>query len=152
MNYEQRIKELGLVIPAAAKPVGSYTPVVLSGNLAFLSGQIAKTSDGKILTGKVGKDLTAEQGKEAARVAALNVVSVIQHLIGFSKFERIVKVAGYVQTSPDFYEHSAVVNGASDLFLGIFGASGIHARSSLGMASLPLNSAVEIEVTLQVKA
>ena len=150
MDYEKKIKELGLAIPGAARPVGSYLPVVLSGGLGFLSGQISKTADGKILTGKVGRDLTPEQGREAARVAGLNVVSVIRHLIGFGKFERILKVTGYVQTAPDFYDISAVVNGASDLFLEIFGPNGVHARSSIGMASLPMNSAVEIEVTVKL--
>lgn len=151
MNYEARVKELGIVIPPAPKPAGSYQPVVVSGNLAFLSGQISKTAEGKILAGKIGKDLTPEQGKEAARVAALNVLSVIQHVIGFEKFERILRVVGYVQASPDFHEISNVVNGASDLFLEIFGSNGIHARSAVGMASLPLNAAVELEVTVQVR-
>ncbi len=105
-----------------------------------------------MLTGKIGKDLTVEQGKEAARVAALNVISIIQHLIGFNKFEKFVRVVGYVQTTPEFSDHSSVTNGASDLFLEVFGEKGIHARSSIGMASLPLNAAVEIEATLQIRA
>ena len=151
MDYEAKIKQLGLVLLPPPKPAGSYQPVVVSGAFAFLSGQISKTADGKILSGKVGKDLTLEQGKEAARAAALNALSAIHHLIGFGKFERILRVVGYVQTAPDFYEIPAVVNGASDLFLEIFGPAGVHARSAVGMASLPLNAAVEIEVTLQVK-
>lgn len=151
MNYEEKIKSLGLVLPIPAKPVGSYTPVVMQGDLAVLSGQISKAADGKLITGKVGKELTVEQGKEAARTAALNVIAIIKDLIGFSKFERFLRVVGYVQSAPDFYEHSAIVNGASDLFLEIFGQNGIHARSSIGMASLPLNAAVEIEVTLALK-
>ncbi len=151
MNYEEKIKSLGLVLPVPAKPVGSYTPVVMQGELAVLSGQISKAADGKLITGKVGKELTVEQGKAAARTAALNVIAIIKDLIGFPKFERFLRVVGYVQSAPDFYEHSAIVNGASDLFLEIFGQNGIHARSSIGMASLPLNAAVEIEVTLALK-
>ncbi len=151
MNYEKKIQELGLAVPPPPPPAGSYQPVVFSGNLAFLSGQISKTGDGRILCGKVGKDLTLEEGKTAARTAALNAVSVLQHFVGFQKFERILRVVGYVQAAPDFYEISAVLNGASDLFLEIFGSQGIHARSAVGMASLPLNAAVEIELTVRVR-
>ncbi|HLD50296.1 MAG TPA: RidA family protein [bacterium] len=150
-DYEAKIKELKLEIPPAPKTAGSYQPVIFCGNLAFLSGQISKTAEGRVLSGKVGKDLTLEEGKTAARAAALNALSVIHHFIGFSKFGRVLRVAGYVQTAPDFYEISAVVNGASDLFLEIFGPQGTHARSAVGMASLPLNAAVEIELTLEVK-
>lgn len=150
-DYEETLKKLNLIIPAAPNPVGSYRPVVFSGNLAFLSGQVSRRADGSILAGKVGKELSVEQGKEAARVAALNVISVIQHLIGFQKFEKFVRIVGYVQTAPDFADHSSITNGASDLFLEVFGQKGIHARSSIGMASLPLNAAVEIEATLQIR-
>jgi enamine deaminase RidA (YjgF/YER057c/UK114 family) len=151
-DYEKKLKELNLVIPAASNPVGSYRPVIMAGNFAFLSGQISRRADGSMLAGKVGKDLTVEQAKEAAKVAALNVISVIQHLIGFQKFEKFVRIVGYVQTTPEFSDHSSVTNGASDLFLEVFGEKGIHARSSIGMASLPLNAAVEIEATLQLRA
>lgn len=151
MSYEVKIKQLGLVIPPAPKPAGSYQPVVTSGPLAFLSGQISKTADGKILSGKAGMDLTPEEAKNAARTAALNALSAIQHGIGFDRFERVLRVVVYVQAAPDFYDISSVANGASDLFLEIFGPEGVHARSAVGMASLPLNAAVEIEVTVQVK-
>lgn len=152
MNYEEKIKSLNLILPAVAEPVGSYTPVVMQGDIAVLSGQISKTADGKILTGKVGPGgMSIDQAKAAARVAAINVLAIMKDMIGFQKFGRFLRVVGYVQTTPDFYDISAVVNGASDLFLEIFGEQGIHARSSLGMASLPLNAAVEIEVTLALK-
>ncbi len=144
-------KILKLQLPPAPKPVGSYRPVVISKQLAFLSGQISRAADGKILAGKVGKDLSLEQGQEAAKIAALNVISVIHNLIGLDHFEKLLRVVGYVQASPDFYEISQVMNAASDLFLEVFGDKGLHARSAVGMASLPLNAAVEIEVTLQVK-
>ncbi len=151
-SFGESLKKMNLVLPPAPKPVGSYRPVIFSGNLAFLSGQISRKPDGGIFAGKVGKNLTVEQGKEAARIAALNVVSVIQELIGFQKFEKFIRIVGYVQAAPDFYDISSVMNGASDLFLEIFGDKGIHARSAVGMASLPLNAAVEIEVTLQVRS
>jgi enamine deaminase RidA (YjgF/YER057c/UK114 family) len=152
MNYENKIKALGLILPPPPKPVGSYHPVVTNGGLAFLSGQISRTSQGAIVTGKVGTDLTLEQGKEAARIAALNVLSIIQHLVGFDKFERILHVVGYVQTAADFYEIPQVMNAASDLLIEVFGDRGIHSRSAVGMASLPLNAAVEIEATLQIRS
>lgn len=151
-KYEETLKKLNIVVPQASNPVGSYRPVILSGSMAFLSGQISKRADGTMITGKVGKDVTVEQAKDAARVAAINVISIIQHFIGFQKFEKFVKIVGFVQVAPDFYDISSVTNGASDLFLEVFGENGIHARSSVGMATLPLNAAVEIEATLQIRA
>ena len=152
MDYEQTIKTLKLVLPPAPKPAGSYRPVVIADRTAYLSGQISKTPDGKIITGKVGKDLTLEEGKAAAKAAAMNVLAVIRDLIGFGKFGRMLRLAGFVQTTPDFYDISQVMNGASDLFLEVFGEEGIHARSAVGMASLPMNAAVEIETTIQLKS
>ena len=151
MDYEDRIQALGLELPPAPKPVGSYRPLLETQRFAFLSGQISKTADGKILAGKVGKDLTLEQGQAAARAAALNVASVIRNLLGFEKFGRFLRVVGYVQTAPDFYEIPQVLNAASDLLVEVFGENGSHARTAVGMASLPLNAAVEIEVTLELK-
>jgi enamine deaminase RidA (YjgF/YER057c/UK114 family) len=150
-SYLQKIQSLNLVLPPPPKPVGSYRPVILAGKLAFLSGQVSRMPDGSMLTGKVGKDLTLEQGKEAARIAVLNAISLIQEFIKFEQFDQMVRLVGYVQTAPDFYEIPAVMNGASDLLLEIFGEKGVHARSAVGMASLPMNAAVEIEITLQVK-
>lgn len=151
MDYLEKIKSLGLVLPPAPKPAGSYHPVVFSGLQAFLSGQLCRKPDGTLVTGKLGRELTLAQGQGAAKLAALNVLSVIRERIGFDKFDRIIRLVGYVQASPDFYEISAVMNGASDLFLEVLGEKGIHARSAVGMASLPLNAAIEIEVTLQMK-
>jgi enamine deaminase RidA (YjgF/YER057c/UK114 family) len=151
MKIEERLKELKITLPAAPKPAGSYHPAVIAGNQAFLSGQISRAADGSLITGKVGSSLNLEQGKEAARTAALNVLAVIQAFIGFDRVEKFLRVSGFVQAAPDFYEISQVMNGASDLFLEVFGEKGIHARSAVGMASLPLNAAVEIEVTLLLK-
>jgi enamine deaminase RidA (YjgF/YER057c/UK114 family) len=148
---EEKITQSGLSLPSAPKPVGLYQPCVVSGKLAFLSGQISKDADGKILTGKVGKDLSLEEGQKAARLAALNALSIMKHLIGFEKIRRVVKMTGFVQTAPDFYEIPAVVNGASELLVEVLGEQGSHARSAVGMASLPLNAAVEIELVLELK-
>jgi len=143
--------ELGLVLPPAPKPVGLYQPFVVAGKLAFLSGQVSKDAEGKILAGKVGKDLSLAEGKAAARLAALNALSIMKHLIGFERILRVVKMTGFVQTAPDFYEIPAVVNGASELLADVMGDSGAHARSAVGMASLPMNAAVEIEMILELK-
>lgn len=151
MDIETKIRQLGLVLPPAPKPVGLYQPVVVSGKLAFLSGQLSKDAEGKLLTGKVGKDLSLEEGQKAARLAALNALSILKDLIGFEKISRIVKMTGFVQVAPDFYEIPAVLNKASELFVEVFGEIGKHARSAVGVASLPLNAAVEIELILELK-
>ncbi len=151
MDIKENLKKLGIELPPAPKPVGLYQPFVVSGKLAFLSGQISKDAGGKLLTGKVGKDLSLAEGQAAARLAALNALSVMKHLIGFEKIRRVVKMTGFVQTAPDFYEVPAVVNGASELLAEVMGEHGTHARSAVGMASLPLNAAVEIELILELK-
>ncbi|HOW87283.1 MAG TPA: RidA family protein [Candidatus Omnitrophota bacterium] len=148
---EEKIAQLGLLLPPTPKPAGLYQPFVVSGKLAFLSGQISKDAEGKVLAGKVGKDLSFEQGRAAARLAALNILSIMKHLIGFEKINRIVKMTGFVQTAPDFYEIPAVVNGASEILGEVLGERGTHARSAVGMSSLPLNAAVEIEIILELK-
>lgn len=150
-SFEENLKKSGLQLPPAPKPVGLYQPFVVSGKLAFLSGQVSKDSDGKILTGKVGKELSLEEGQKAARLAALNALSIMKHLIGLEKIRRVVKMTGFVQAAPDFCEIPSVVNGASELLLEVMGDQGAHARSAVGMASLPLNAAVEIELILELK-
>lgn len=152
MTPEEKITQLGLSLPAVPKPAGLYQPVVVSGKLAFLSGQISKDASGKVLAGKVGGGLSLAEGQAAARLAALNALGVMKHLIGFDKIRRIVKMTGFVQTAPDFYEIPAVVNGASELLAEVFGDEGTHARSAVGMSSLPLNAAVEIELVLELKS
>jgi enamine deaminase RidA (YjgF/YER057c/UK114 family) len=151
MNIDSKLEELGLKLPIAPKPAGLYQPFVVSGKLAFLSGQISRDVDGKILAGKVGKDLSLAEGQAAARLAALNLLSIMKHLIGFEKIRRVVKMTGFVQTAPDFYEIPAVLNEASELFTEVMGECGAHARSAVGMSSLPLNAAVEIELVLELK-
>ena len=151
MNIDSKLSELGIKLPPALKPVGIYHPFVVSGKLAFLSGQLPKDANGKLLTGKVGKDLSLAEGQAAARLAALNALSVMKHLIGFEKISRVVKMTGFVQAAPDFHEIPEVVNGASELFAEVMGEQGAHARSAVGMVSLPLNAAVEIELILELK-
>ena len=151
MTPEEKITQLGLFLPPASKPVGLYQPVVVSGKLAFLSGQLSKDAQGRLVTGKVGKDLSIAEGQAAARLAALGALSIMKDLIGFEKISRVVKMAGFVQTVPDFYEIPAVVNGASELFVEVMGEKGTHARSAVGVASLPMNAAVEIELILELK-
>lgn len=149
---KEKLNDMGMVLPSPIKPVGSYRALVVSGGFGFMSGQISKKSDGDLCVGKVGVNLTLEEGQLAAEAAALNVLSVIDSELGFEKLGRLVRVVGYVQCSPDFDDIHKVMNGASDLFERVLGEAGIHARSAVGMASLPLNCAVEIEVTLEVRS
>ncbi len=146
-----KLKELNLVLPPPPQPVGAYVPLTLAGNMAFLSGQVSKDASGKILSGKAGKDLSLEQAQKAAELAALNALSLIDAHLGFERVERVLRLVGYIQTSPEFYAIPDALNGASNLFLSVFGDAGKHARSAVGMASLPLNAAVEIELTLLLK-
>jgi enamine deaminase RidA (YjgF/YER057c/UK114 family) len=150
-TLHQTLQRLGLKLPPPPKPVGAYRPVMLAGGFAYLSGQISKDAQGKVVTGKVGKDLTLEAGKRAAQLAALQAVSLIQGEIGFEKVEQVVRVAGFIQSADGFYAQSEVMNSASELLVEIFGDRGRHARTSIGVTSLPLNAAVEIEVTVKLR-
>jgi len=151
MTLEEKIKQLGIQLPSAPQPVGLYQPSVISGKQVFLSGQLSKNMTGKVLSGKVGKDLSLTQGQEAARYAALNALAIMKDLIGLEKIDRILKMTGFVQSAPDFYQVPDVLNAASELWAEVFGECGKHARSAVGVASLPLNAAVEIELVLQLK-
>ena len=150
MSANQRISELGIVLPQVATPAGAYVPAVVSGNLVFTAGQIPLV-DGKLAaTGKVGKDLTAEQAKEIARICALNAVAAVKSVIGdLDRVKKVVKVVGFVSSDPSFSQQPAVVNGASELLQQIFGEKGIHARSAVGVAVLPLDAPVEVELIVE---
>lgn len=150
MSANQRISELGIVLPQVATPAGAYVPAVVSGNLVFTAGQIPLV-DGKLAaTGKVGKDLTAEQAREIARVCALNAVAAVKSVIGdLDRVKKVVKVVGFVSSDPSFSQQPAVVNGASELLEQIFGEKGIHARSAVGVAVLPLDAPVEVELIVE---
>ena len=150
-NLERLCGRLGLSLPQAPKPVGAYRPVMITGGFAFLSGQISKDAEGKIIMGKVGGDLPLEGGKQAARWASLQALSLIRVEIGLDRVEGLARLVGYIQSSADFHQQSDVMNAASEIFLEIFGEAGRHARTSVGVASLPLNAAVEVELTLKLR-
>ncbi|MCB9800098.1 MAG: RidA family protein [Candidatus Omnitrophica bacterium] len=152
MNLESKFKELGLVLPPAPKPAGAYHPLVISGTTGYVSGQISKRHDGFLITGKTGLDLTLEQARQAAEYCALNVLSLLNTHLEMERFVRLIRVVGYVQSAPEFYDIPKVIDGASELFAKILGQPGIHARSAVGVANLPMNAAVELEVTFEVTA
>lgn len=150
-SLEAVCRRLGLKLPPSPQPVGVYLPLVLEGGVAYLSGQISKDAEGRLLVGKVGEELTLEEGRRAAQWAALQTVSLIRREIGLERVAQILRMVGLVQSSPTFYAQSEVVNAASELFLEIFGHEGRHARTALGVSSLPFNAAVELELTLKVE-
>lgn len=148
---ENKLKELGISLPQITAPTASFVHVVRSGNLLYLSGKGSRSEDGTRITGKVGTDLSIEEGYEAAKSIAIQHLAVIKKEMGdLSKIARIVKVLGMVNTTPDFTAHSQVINGYSDFMVEIFGEKGKHARSAVGMSSLPANLAVEIELIVEV--
>jgi enamine deaminase RidA (YjgF/YER057c/UK114 family) len=151
-TIENRLAELGIVLPAAAAPAANYVPFVKSGNLLFPSGQLPM-KDGKLaVTGLLGRDLDTAAGQEAAKLCAINVLAQAKAALGnLEKIRRLVKISVYVASSPDFTEQHLVGNGASDLFAKVLGERGKHARVAVGMAALPLNAAVEIEAILEVE-
>ena len=151
-TIEKRLKELNYKLPEPPKPVASYIPVIKSGNLVFTAGQIALEENKLKYEGKVGQDLTLEQGYEAAKLCVLNCLSVIKDEIGdLNRIKKIVKVTGYVSSSDNFNEQPKVLNGASELLGEIFYDKGKHVRSAVGVNELPLNSAVEIEMIVEVR-
>jgi len=149
---EEKLLQLGITLPAAPNPAANYVNAVRTGNLLFLAGKGPTGPDGKYITGKVGIDLTVEQGYEAAKSVAINQIAVLKHELGdLSKVKRIVKVLGMVNSTPDFTDHSKVMNGYSDMMVAVFGEKGKHARSSVGMYSLPFGIAVEVEMIVEVE-
>ncbi|MBS2962757.1 RidA family protein [Actinocrinis puniceicyclus] len=148
---EQRLAELGLEIPSVAKPVAAYVPATRSGSLVFTSGQLP-TVDGRLAkTGKVGAEVSAEEAKQLAERCALNALAAVKAEIGeLSRVRRVVKVVGFVASAPDFTGQPGVVNGASELLAEIFGEAGAHARSAVGVAVLPLDAPVEVELTVEI--
>ena len=149
---EQRIAKLGLELPAASAPVANYVPVVRSGQLLFLAGHLGRHADGKFITGKVGRDIDEAAGAVAAKATALALLATIKAELGdLSRVKRIVRVVGFVNCTEDFTRHSAVINGCSDLLVAVFGDAGRHARAAVGMNSLPLGAAVEIEMIVEVE-
>ncbi len=151
-DAETKLKAINIELPAIGKPLANYVHVVRSGNLLFLAGKGPSRPDGAYITGKVGKDLTIEQGSEAARLTAINQLAVLKAELGnLNKVKRIVKVLGMVNCEADFKDHPKVINGFSDLLVEVFGEKGKHARSAVGMCSLPNNMAVEIELIVEIE-
>jgi len=151
MGVEEKLKELGLELPSAAKPMANYVPAVRTGNLVFLSGHGPLEKD-RLITGKLGSDLSVEEGYQAARLVAVGLLGSLKDLIGdLERVRRIVKLLGLVNSEPTFLEQPQVINGASDLLVEVFGDRGRHARSAVGTNSLPVNIAVEIEMIVEVE-
>ena len=151
-DVEQRLNELAITLDEPSKPVANYVNAVRTGNLIFLAGKGPVKADGKYVTGKVGLDLSIEEGYEAARLTAIQQLSALKAEIGdLNKVVRIVKVLGMVNADPVFTDHPAVINGFSDLMVEVFGERGKHARAAVGMGSLPLNIACEIEMIVEIE-
>lgn len=152
MDAEQKVKDLGLALPPTPKPVGTYVGGVRSGNLLFMSGVGPRQLDGSLIKGKLGATMSVEKGYEAARVVGLNMLANIRGQLGsLNKVKRVVKVLGMVNAAPDFEDPPKVINGFSDLFVEVFGEAGRGARSAVGMATLPFQMAVEVEMVLEVE-
>ena len=152
-EIESRLEHLGISLPAEPVPIANYVPGVRTGNLVYLSGLgPASRPDGTTPSGKVGRDLTTEEGYEAARLTGINILARMKGELGdLDRVRRVVKLLGMVNSAPDFNQQPAVVNGCSDLLVEVFGERGRHARSAVGMASLPNDIPVEIEVIIEVE-
>lgn len=152
MSFDAKLVELGITLPPAPKPVATYVPAVRAGDLLFLSGT-GPFKDGRVVfAGKLGRDLTVEQGADAARLTLLNALAMVRQELGtLDRVVRIVRLTGHVASAEGFTQQPAVINGASDLLVQIFGEAGRHARLALGAAELPLNMCIEIELILQVR-
>jgi enamine deaminase RidA (YjgF/YER057c/UK114 family) len=148
---EDRLASLGIILPLPPAPAGSYVPVAVSHNLAFVSGQIPTEAGQVRFKGKVGRDITIEAGQQAARLCTINALAQLKSVLGsLDRVKHVVKVTGFVNCDPSFTEQPKVVNGASDLLVQIFGEAGRHARAAVGVSSLPLDSAVEVEFIVEV--
>jgi enamine deaminase RidA (YjgF/YER057c/UK114 family) len=152
VSIKDKLSSLGLTLPVAALPVAAYVPAVKSGDLVFVAGQLPLV-DGKIVKeGKVGKEVTPEEAKDMAQICALNALAAISLVAEIDQIEKIVRVGGFVNGAPGFVAIPAVINGASELFIKLFGdVNGKHARTAIGVAELPLNAPVEVEVIVQLK-
>ena len=151
MLASERLAELGIELPIRTTPLGAYIPAKQWGSRVFTSGQLPVLADGKILTGRLGGGLGVPEGQAAARVAVLNALAAVSALLGHvDEIREVVRVVVYVNSSTGFTEHAQVANGASGVLLEIFGDAGRHVRSSVGVAALPLNAAVEVELVVGV--
>jgi enamine deaminase RidA (YjgF/YER057c/UK114 family) len=152
MTVEDTLQSLGLTLPEPARPVASYVPAVRSGNLVYVSGQIPTRSGELRCRGKVGLNVTEDEAYEEARTCLLNALAAVKAVIGsLDEITRVVKVNGYVNSADGFTDQSTVVNGASDLLVKLFGENGRHARAAIGVAELPLNAPVEVDLLVEVR-
>jgi len=151
-TIKERLAEQGLSLPKAGPALGAYVDVALTGNLAFVSGKLPIREEGGLLyTGKLGKDVTIEQGYEAARLCALHILACLEAAVGdLGKIRRIVRLGGYVAAGEGFVDAPKVINGASELFISLLGDAGKHSRAAIGVASLPLNAPVEVDAVVEV--
>lgn len=148
---ESRLAELGLTVPEVAKPVAAYVPAVRTGNYVYTSGQLPMVAGSLAATGKVGSEVSAEDAKALAATCALNAIAAVKSIVGdLDSVVRVVKVVGFVASTPDFTGQPGVVNGASELLGAAFGEAGVHARSAVGVAVLPLDAPVEVEIVVEV--
>ena len=152
MGFHARLRELGYELPGVAKPLASYVPAVRVGDQVWTSGQLALVEGALPLTGKVGAEVTTEQAQEQARIAALNALAAIDAEVGLDNISRVVKIVGFVASDPAYADQPVVINGASDFIGEVFGDAGKHARSAVGVAALPKNASVEIELIVEIAA
>tara|TARA_Y100000992_G_scaffold91141_1_gene58673 strand:+ start:92 stop:550 length:459 start_codon:yes stop_codon:yes gene_type:complete len=152
MKIEDRLKSLNITLPNAPDPVGAYVASKISGKFLFISGQVSLKSDGKLITGKVGKDLNLEQAQEAAKICGLNILSQLKKACGgdLNKIKSCIKLTGYVNSTDDFIKQPLVINGASDLISSVFENTGKHTRAAVSVNSLPLGAAVEVDAIFEI--
>jgi enamine deaminase RidA (YjgF/YER057c/UK114 family) len=151
-TIEARLAELGITLPEAPNPVANYVPYAISSNLLFISGQISKGGDGKIVTGALGDSVSVEDGQKAARLCALNILAQAKAALGdLDRIVQVVRLTGFVNATAAFADHPKVVNGASDLMVEVLGDKGRHTRAAVGVSSLPLGSAVEVDATIAIE-
>lgn len=152
VDYDKKLKELGVELFVPGKPIANYVKAVRTGNLLFLAGHGPTKADGTNMQGKLGKDMTLEQGYMAARQTAISLLSTLKAELGdLNKVKRIVKVTGWVNCEPDFGDQPKVINGCSDLLVSVFGTKGMHARAALGANALPLGMPVEVEIIVELE-
>ena len=153
MNYEDKIKELKIILPEAKAPVGNYVATKISGKILFVSGQISIDENGQLIKGKIGKDLDTESGYKAARRCALSIISQVKKACegDLSKVKSCLKLTGFVNSTDDFMDQPKVINGASDLIASVFGDAGMHSRAAVSTNSLPLGVSVEVDAIFELK-
>lgn len=152
-GIEARLAKLGIALPPAPNPVANYVPFLAAGDLLFISGQIAKAADGSIAKGRLGAGTTVEEGQAAARLCALNILAQAKSALGnLDRVAQVMRLTGFVAATPEFTDHPMVVNGASDLMVAVLGDQGKHTRAAVGVASLPMGSAVEVDAILRISA